>query len=171
MAGSPPTQSGTPRNPTLERVSGMNLDGASDRPRGSAAGSHRGSVSGSRPGSQAGSPPRPSSHRSSTPASGKANVDPARDKKPLRPVDVVGKRVDLPADAYLEVSSWCYEHLLVLIVVSCLSYWPSFNSIPGRTDSPPVQVSIPKGSLYRFNWTSSLWRNLQPITSTNTMSR
>lgn len=116
MAGSPPTQSGTPRNPNLERVAGMNLDGASDRPRGSAAGSHRGSdrgsVSGSQIGSQAGSPPRPSSHRSSTPASGKTHAfgvepmgyDPAREKEP-RPVDIIGKRVDLPADAYLEVSA------------------------------------------------------------------
>lgn len=118
MAGSPPTESGAPRNPTLERVSGMNVDGASDRPHGSAAGSHRGSVSGShvgsRPGSQVGSPPRPSSHRSSTPASGKEKpyggveplgYDPAREEKPMRPVDFIGKRVDLPADAYLEVRS------------------------------------------------------------------
>ncbi|KAI1757612.1 Piwi domain-containing protein [Xylaria castorea] len=112
MSGSKPTQSGALRNPTFERVSDMNLDGASDRPRGSAAGSHRGSVAGSQAGShrgsQAGSPPRPA-HGSSAPASGKASgygveplgYDPARDK-PLRPVDLIGKRVDLPADAYLE---------------------------------------------------------------------
>ncbi|RWA07022.1 hypothetical protein EKO27_g8075 [Xylaria grammica] len=113
MSGSNPN-SGYPRDQRLERVSGMNLDGASDRPRGSAAGSQRGSVSGShagsRPGSQAGSPPRPSTHGSAASASGKSSgfkveplgYDPARDKKPLRPVDIIGKRVDLPADAYLE---------------------------------------------------------------------
>ncbi|KAI0554790.1 Piwi domain-containing protein [Xylaria curta] len=114
MSGTQPTQSGAPRNPAIERVtegvSGMNLDGASDRPRGSAAGSHRGSVvgsqAGSRRGSTAGSPPRPAHAPAST--SGATvhgtvplGYDPARENR-LRPVDLIGKRVDLPADAYLE---------------------------------------------------------------------
>lgn len=109
MSDSETPQSGALRNPNLDRVAEMNLDGASDRPRGSIAGSHRGSVAGSHrgsvSGSQAGSPTKAS-------ASGKTsgfNVKPlghdsARiESKPLRPVDIVGKRVDLPADAYLEV--------------------------------------------------------------------
>ncbi|KAI1173096.1 Piwi domain-containing protein [Nemania sp. FL0916] len=83
---------------------------------GSAAGSHRGSASGSqagsRPGSQTGSPSRVSSPHAPKATSGRgasgSNVkplgyDPGRDPKPeLREVDYVGKRVDLPADAYLE---------------------------------------------------------------------
>ncbi len=116
MSGSQYSGSGALRNPDLERVLGINLDGASDRPRGSTAGSQRGSVtgshSGSRAGSRAGSPPRPPMHGSPAAASSKASgykveplgYDPAREK-PMRPVEIVGKRVDLPADAYLEVSS------------------------------------------------------------------
>ncbi|KAI0439155.1 Piwi domain-containing protein [Xylaria telfairii] len=112
MSGPQSTQSGGLRNPNIERVASMNLDGASDRPRGSATGSHRGSMvssqAGSRRSSQVGSPPR-SAHGSTSAPTGKTTVhgvtplgyDPARDK-PLRPVDFVGKRVDLPADAYLE---------------------------------------------------------------------
>ncbi|KAI1111144.1 Piwi domain-containing protein [Nemania sp. NC0429] len=137
MAGSPPSQQAPLRNPNLDRVAGMNLDGASDRPHGSAAGSHRGSVSGSqigsRPGSRAGSPPRPSPHQSPTPAGGKSSVfgveplgyDPAREN-PLRPVDIVGKRVDLPADAYLDHPDK-----------------NRFTSRPGfNTEGKPIQVQL-----------------------------
>ncbi|TGJ79671.1 hypothetical protein E0Z10_g9093 [Xylaria hypoxylon] len=94
MSDSQNPKSGCPRNPDLERVSGMNLDGASDRPHGSTAGS--------RPGSQAGSPPRSAASRK-TGGFGvePLGYDPAREK-PLRPADIVGKRVDLPADAYLD---------------------------------------------------------------------
>ncbi|KAI0487057.1 Piwi domain-containing protein [Xylaria cf. heliscus] len=114
MSGSHHTQSGAPRNPDIDRVSNMNLDGASDRPRASAPSSYRGSVAGSqvgsRRGSQAGSPTR-SAHGSTAATGGKASgykveplgYDPAREK-PLRPVNLIGKRVDLPADAYLESS-------------------------------------------------------------------
>ncbi|KAI0448637.1 Piwi domain-containing protein [Xylaria acuta] len=105
MSGSQSNQLGAPRNPNLDRVAGMNLDGASDRPRGSAAGSRResvaGSQAGSRRGSQAGSPPRPASGNASGYKVEPLGYDPAREK-PLRPVDLIGKRVDLPADAYLE---------------------------------------------------------------------
>ncbi|KAJ2982189.1 hypothetical protein NUW58_g6496 [Xylaria curta] len=109
MSGSQQPRSGAARNPNIERVSDMNLDGASDRPRGSVAGSHRGSVAGSQHGSRAGSPPRSSGHGPPGTASGKAGgfkaeplgYDPGREK-PLRSVDLIGKRVDLPADAYLE---------------------------------------------------------------------
>ncbi|KAH8159880.1 hypothetical protein CIB48_g8371 [Xylaria polymorpha] len=87
MPGPQSTQSGAIRNPDIERVSNMNLDGASDRPRGSAAGSHRGSMV--------------LVARLLSTESRLSDTDPARDK-PLRPVDLVGKRVDLPADAYLE---------------------------------------------------------------------
>ncbi|KAI8951243.1 Piwi domain-containing protein [Xylaria longipes] len=136
MSGSQSTQSGAPRNPALERVSGMNLDGASDRPRGSIAASHHGSVAGSQAGShrgsQAGSPPRPA-RGSGAPASGKAGsygveplgYDPAREK-PLRPVDLIGKRVDLPADAYLESSDKS-----------------RFTSRPGwNSQGKPIQVQL-----------------------------
>ncbi|GAP88545.1 putative piwi domain-containing protein [Rosellinia necatrix] len=94
---------GAPKHPDIERVSGMNLDGASDRTRGSTAGSQRGSVRGSQTGSRAGSPPRSSAIGS--PSAGTAikphEHDPEKEKE-LRSVDIVGKRVDLPAEAYLE---------------------------------------------------------------------
>ncbi|KAF2963456.1 hypothetical protein GQX73_g10126 [Xylaria multiplex] len=110
MSDSKNPKSVSPRNRELERVSEMNLDGASDRPRGSTAGSQRGSISGSHAGSRAGSPPRPSTRASATATGGRASgykaeplgYDPGRDRPPLRNVDIIGKRVDLPADAYLE---------------------------------------------------------------------
>ncbi|KAI1152469.1 Piwi domain-containing protein [Nemania diffusa] len=132
MSDSETPQSGALRNPNLDRVAEMNLDGASDRPRGSIAGSHRGSVAGSHrgsvSGSQAGSPTKAS-------ASGKTsgfNVKPlghdsARiESKPLRPVDIVGKRVDLPADAYLEDPA-----------KSRFTARPGFN-----TQGRPIQVQL-----------------------------
>ncbi|KAI0404747.1 Piwi domain-containing protein [Xylaria palmicola] len=110
MSGSQ-DQPSAPRHPGLERVSGMNLDGASDRPRGSVAGSHRGSVTGSHHGSITGSQvgSRPASRvgsptRASAPGSRPPPPGPNTGLKPLRHVDLVGKRVDLPADAYLENS-------------------------------------------------------------------
>ncbi|KAI8626209.1 Piwi domain-containing protein [Xylariaceae sp. FL1651] len=116
MQGSRHFQSGVPRNPDVERVSGMSFDGTSDRPRGSTAGSHRGSAPGSQAGShsasQAGSPPRQSRGAPSTASgpTGSSKVeplgyDPGRDKKPLTPADLIGKRVDLPADAYLPINA------------------------------------------------------------------
>lgn len=90
MPGSQASQAGTPRHPGLERVGG-----GSDRPRGSTAGSQRGSTGGSQVGSRAGSPPRASGE--------KAKSDNRQGVQEVRPVDLVGKRVDLPADAYMEV--------------------------------------------------------------------
>ncbi|KAI1359066.1 Piwi domain-containing protein [Xylaria arbuscula] len=95
-----------PRNPTLERVAG--LDGASDAPRGSAAGSHRGSAAGSRVGSQAGSragsPPR-QSHAAAGDAKPLGH-DPARElTEAEREVLMVGKRIDLPIEAFIRGTS------------------------------------------------------------------
>ncbi|KAI0530336.1 Piwi domain-containing protein [Xylaria digitata] len=135
MSGSENPKSVLPRNRDLERVSEMNLDGASDRPRGSTAGSQRGSISGSHAGShagsRAGSPPRP--HGSTTAISGKASgykaeplgYDPARER-PMRKVDIIGKRVDLPADAYLENPG-----------KSRFTSRPGFN-----TQGKPIQVQL-----------------------------
>lgn len=104
------------RNPIVEKVAAMSLDGASDAPRGSTAGSHRGSVAGSHvgshagshAGSRAGSPPR-RSHA----AAGEAKplgYDPGRDlTEKERETLYIGKRVDLPADAYITVS-YCFKH-------------------------------------------------------------
>ncbi|KAI2631219.1 Piwi domain-containing protein [Xylaria nigripes] len=78
----------------IERVSNLDLDARSSRSRGSAAGSHHGSGAPLRPGPGSGVD---SPHRSS-----KADVGHGTEvDKQLRPVDFVGKRVDLPADAYL----------------------------------------------------------------------
>ncbi|KAI1131443.1 Piwi domain-containing protein [Nemania abortiva] len=123
-------RSGTPRNPDVERVSEMNLDGASDRPRGSAAGSHRGSVpgshAGSHRGSQAGSPTKaPAGAKTSSFGVQPMGYDPAVEKKP-RPVDIIGKRVDLPADAYLEHAG-----------KSRFTPRPGFN-----TQGKPIQVQL-----------------------------
>ncbi|KAK8041405.1 hypothetical protein PG994_014412 [Apiospora phragmitis] len=107
-------QGNGPRNPNIERVAGMNLDGASDR--GSASGSpSRGSHhsrSGSNAGSQAGSQATEGSRSrsGSTAASGPGQQqspfppgtgrDPARMMAPLSDEQVIGKRIDLPAEAY-----------------------------------------------------------------------
>ncbi|KAI0968439.1 Piwi domain-containing protein [Xylaria arbuscula] len=103
MSNSQHSKPVAPRNPDLERVSAMSLDGASDRPRGSAGGSQRGSASGSQAGSRAGSPPRPphGSPAASPFAPKPLGYDPAREK-PFRDVDIIGKRIDLPAEAYME---------------------------------------------------------------------
>ncbi|KAI2616817.1 Piwi-domain-containing protein [Hypoxylon sp. NC1633] len=61
---------------------------------GSRAGSHRGS----QVGSQAGSPTRGAAKTSAFQKGG--GYDPARDRVPLTPAEMVGKRVDLPVDAY-----------------------------------------------------------------------
>ncbi|KAI1421193.1 Piwi domain-containing protein [Xylaria sp. FL1777] len=141
MSNSQYSGSSAPRNPDLLRVSGMNLDGASDRPHGSTGGSQRGSVSGShagshagsRAGSRAGSPPRQPAHGSPAASSSRAGgftaeplgYDPAREK-PLRPVDIIGKRIDLPADAYLENPE-----------KSRFTRRPGFN-----TQGKPIQVQL-----------------------------
>jgi eukaryotic translation initiation factor 2C len=94
----------------------MNFDGASDRPGAATGGSHPGSSSGphaeSQPDSQAGSPTKSSSQGHPSAAGGKGGFkaaplgyDPGRDRKELTITEVVGKRVDLPADAYLDVSA------------------------------------------------------------------
>ncbi|KAI0195050.1 Piwi domain-containing protein [Astrocystis sublimbata] len=106
------------RNPALDRVSDMNLDGASDRPRGSAAGSQAGSHRGSQPGSPSKSAPRTSGFTAAP-----LGYDPAREKP--RAVDIVGKRIDLPADAYLTSKS------------------TRFTSRPGwNSEGKPIQVQL-----------------------------
>ncbi|KAI0517034.1 Piwi domain-containing protein [Xylaria bambusicola] len=128
MSGSQNPRPDTLRNPTLDRVAGINLDGASDVPRGSVAGSHRGSVAGSHrgsvAGSRAGSPPR----RGTPAAAGGAKplgYDPGRIDQP-RDVDIIGKRVDLPADAYLDSES-----------KGRFTVRPGFN-----TSGKPIQVQL-----------------------------
>ncbi|KAK8017428.1 hypothetical protein PG993_013754, partial [Apiospora rasikravindrae] len=110
-------QGNGPRHAAIERVAGMNLDGASDR--GSASGSpsrgshhsRSGSNAGSQSGSQAGEGSR---SRSGSTASGPGKqqspfppgtgVDPARmggdGREPLTDEQLIGKRIDLPAEAY-----------------------------------------------------------------------
>ncbi|CAJ2509448.1 Uu.00g144740.m01.CDS01 [Anthostomella pinea] len=114
MPGSTVTQAGgrdaAPRHSAIDRVSNMNVDGASDRPsgsrRGSEAGSQRGSQGGSQRGSQAGSPPKGSAPKASTTAGDQRaypkplGYDPGRDRPPMTEAELIGKRVDLPADAY-----------------------------------------------------------------------
>ncbi|KAI3317284.1 Piwi-domain-containing protein [Xylariaceae sp. AK1471] len=136
MPGLQYSQSGAPRNSNLDRVVGINLDGASDRPRASTGGSHRGSVSGShagsRPGSQAGSP-RSSSQGQPSATGGKGGFkatplgyDPGRDTQELSPTELIGKRVDLPADAYMDNSD---KH--------------RFTARPGyNTQGKPIQISL-----------------------------
>ncbi|KAJ8130082.1 hypothetical protein O1611_g3549 [Lasiodiplodia mahajangana] len=104
-------QPGTPRTPDAEPVSNMNLDGASDRPRGSAAGSHRGPP----PGGSSGYTVKP------------LGYDPGREEKEeLRDVDIIGKRVDLPAEAYLKDNT-----------ASQFTSRPGFN-----TQGKPIQVQL-----------------------------
>ncbi|KAI0814058.1 Piwi domain-containing protein [Xylaria sp. FL0064] len=128
MSGSQFSKSGAPRNPDLERVAEMSFDGASDQPR-STGGSQRASVSGSHAGShagsRAGSPPRAPSGKTSGFTAEPLGYDPARER-PLRPVEIVGKRVDLPADAYLEHPE-----------KSRFTRRPGFN-----TQGKPIQVQL-----------------------------
>ncbi|KAI1826647.1 Piwi domain-containing protein [Xylaria intraflava] len=90
-------------NTLVEKIANLDIDSLSaisGSQRGSIAGSHRGSVSGSQVGSQAGS--RPGSRGGSVPGSSKADAGhPADPDSDVRPVDIVGRRVDLPAEAYL----------------------------------------------------------------------
>jgi len=113
-----------PRHTALERVAGMNLDGSSDR--GSVSGSpSRGSQhsrSGSNAGSQAGEGSR---SRSGSTASGPVKQespfgpglghDPARmggrdGREPLSDEVVIGKRIDLPAEAFKKVRNLSWPH-------------------------------------------------------------
>lgn len=125
-----------PRNRAIERVAGMNLDGSSDR--GSVSGSpSRGSQhsrSGSNAGSQAGEGSRSrsgstagegSGSRSGSTAGGPApqqspfgpglGHDPARmggrdGRPPLSEEAIIGKRIDLPAEAYKKVRNLSWPH-------------------------------------------------------------
>lgn len=90
------------------------MDGASDRPSGSQRGSKGGSSRGSQVGSQAGGSPskgssggQASGSAKETPFGPSLGYDPARDPdkpKKMTPAEIVGKRVDLPPEAYLTVS-------------------------------------------------------------------
>ena len=71
-------------------------------------GSRRGSQSGSRPGSEAGGSPRRSPTTAKpNPFGASLGYDPARDpnKKEMTEAEIIGKRVDLPPDAYHTVST------------------------------------------------------------------
>ncbi|KAI1101620.1 Piwi-domain-containing protein [Jackrogersella minutella] len=72
----------------------------SDRPPGSRRGSATppGSQSGSKPGSKAGSPTKGSANPTEFPEG--EGIDPARERRPLTATELLGKRFDLPADAY-----------------------------------------------------------------------
>lgn len=89
----------SPRHQTAGHVSSMNLDGTSDSPQGSKSGSRRGSEAG-------GSPRKASGSTKPTPFKASEGLDPARDynKPELTPAEIIGKRVDLPIDAYRTVS-------------------------------------------------------------------
>ncbi|KAI1210063.1 Piwi-domain-containing protein [Annulohypoxylon truncatum] len=85
----------------------------SDRPPGSGRGTPSGSQVGSKPGSKAGSQAGSSKHSSPSKGSGKGTEaqkatgtgpDPALERKPLTDAEVLGKRCDLPPDAYLNAS-------------------------------------------------------------------
>lgn len=120
-------QGNGPRHANIQRVAGMNLDGASDR--GSVGGSpsrgSRHSRSGSNAGSQAGSQAGEGSRsRSGSTASGPGKQqspfgpglghDPARmggdGREPLTHEQLIGKRVDLPAEAYKKVCALPLPH-------------------------------------------------------------
>ncbi|KAI8960336.1 Piwi-domain-containing protein [Daldinia sp. FL1419] len=79
-----------------DRASGSGR--ASATPAGSRPGSHTGSQSGS----QAGSPAKGPTKKHAFPDS--LGFDPARDRPELTPAQLIGKRVDLPADAYKKSS-------------------------------------------------------------------
>ncbi|KAI0886460.1 Piwi-domain-containing protein [Annulohypoxylon maeteangense] len=86
----------------------------SDRPPGSSRGTPSGSQAGSKSGSRAGSSaasskgsPKPGSPKPGSPgkSSGKAagtGLDPALERKPLTDTQLLGKRFDLPPDAYID---------------------------------------------------------------------
>ncbi|RYO84000.1 hypothetical protein DL766_001866 [Monosporascus sp. MC13-8B] len=133
----------------IRSVSGMNLDGASDSP----PGSRRGSQSGSRPGSNnGGSPPR----RAPGQGSGQPNpfgpgigFDPARDpnKRLMTEADFIGKRVDLPPEAY-----------------NTNREAPRFAARPGlNSEGKPIKVQLnifnvqrlPRGDIFQYDVTVS----------------
>lgn len=77
----------------------MGFDGTSESPR-------RSSVSKSRPGSEHGGSPRKASGSASPSPSGPSQGASRgqNEQKPLTPAEILGKRVDLPAEAYYKVS-------------------------------------------------------------------
>lgn len=103
-----PSDQGSAHNPALERVAGMNMDGSSDRP-----GS---SQDRSRPGSTVTSSQQGDPRSRAGSASGQGNpgpfhrgmgFDPAKPRnqqQPMTPQDLIGKRVDLPPEAFKKVS-------------------------------------------------------------------
>ncbi|KAK9423636.1 putative Piwi domain-containing protein [Seiridium unicorne] len=153
---SAPNQQGSAsRHPAVQRVAGMGFDGASDRPGGPAGSSHQGSQRGSTSGTQAGgsqrgsAPSSPSrspagstaggSQTGSPPRSGTGpfqkgtGVDPAfdpNDPKSSRPqiteTELIGKRIDLPAEAFRSPS-----------VGTPFAKRPGFN-----TDGKPILVQL-----------------------------
>ncbi|KAI1439754.1 Piwi-domain-containing protein [Annulohypoxylon stygium] len=78
----------------------------SDRPPGSSRGAPSGSPAGSKSGSKAGSQAGSSKSGAPSKSSGKApetqKVDPAATRKPLSEAEILGKRFDLPPDAYIK---------------------------------------------------------------------
>ncbi|ETS85814.1 hypothetical protein PFICI_03839 [Pestalotiopsis fici W106-1] len=152
-------QGSAPRRPAVGRVASMDLDGASDRQRG--PGSSQGSVSGAQAGgSQRGSAPTsPARSRAGSASTSDAGpgpfhkgsgVDPAFDPNDPRSsrvqmsdTELIGKRVDLPAEAF---SSSTVAHPFVKR--------PAFN-----TSSKPISVqlnlfsvtNLPAGDIYQYD--------------------
>lgn len=108
----------------------------SDRPPGSSRGAPSGSPAGSKSGSKAGSQAGSSKSGAPSKSSGKApetqKVDPAATRKPLSEAEILGKRFDLPPDAYIKVSR--FEFLLKSLAFS-LTYFSGQrkDSVDGPT--------------------------------------
>ncbi|RYP69891.1 hypothetical protein DL771_005834 [Monosporascus sp. 5C6A] len=142
----------------IKSVSGMNLDGASDSP----PGSRRGSQSGSRLGSTSGgSPPRPAGGQrsgQSNPYGPGLGFDPARDpnKPQMTEADFIGKRVDLPPEAY-----------------NTKQDATRFTARPGlNSEGKPIKIQLnifnvqrlPRGDIFQYDVTvSPNERNSRPL--------
>lgn len=187
----PHERSSAPRHSAIERIASMNLDGASDRqggPSGSSyPGSHRGSVSGSpsggsQRGGPSGSPNRSrsgsnvgGSQSGSHPKSGPGGfpmgtgVDPAFDPNDqkssrttiLTETDLIGKRIDLPAEAFQIVS---FAYVLSRRMLTRLSH-----RLPAPLPLPRDQASTPLENLSRYSSISLLSPVFPMVTFSNMM--
>ncbi|KAI1433800.1 Piwi domain-containing protein [Xylaria sp. CBS 124048] len=143
-----------PKN-LLEKMSNLDLDSKAEPPRGStteslrgsAAGSHRGSHHGSQAGGAAGS-------KAAKAAEG-SKIILGPDGKEIRDVDIVGRRVDLPADAYLADGSQ-----------SRFTKRPAFN-----TEGKEIKVDLNIFPVLAFNDLQTVYQYDVSISPNPTQSR